>query len=654
MRIAIMGTRGVPASYGGFETLAEELGARLVNRGHQVTVYGRSHVVPEGLRDHRGMRLRIFPTIQHKYLDTVVHTAICVLDGLFRRFDAVIMCNIANAPFAIVPRLTGAKVALNVDGLEWERGKWNRLGRWYYKACARLAAKLPVALVSDAKVIAQYYRERFGRQTVFIAYGSDVGRMPPGEVLAGLGLETNGYFLYVSRLEPENNAHVVIEGYRLAGGLARLGVPLVVVGDAPYATAYKARLEASAMETPGVRLSGYVFGKGYAELQSNALAYIQATEVGGTHPALVEAMGRGRCIIANEVPEHREVLGDAGRYYALNDPAALATQMQAVVDDPAQRDHLGAAAAARAAAAFSWDHVTDEYERLLQQLAGLLERPESDTAIRESQASRSRRRRALRTDGRSLGDPATFELLGVRINAAPFAEVLDRVLRAPDTGDRLALHFATAHTLVETQGNAHLREALRQGLVEPDGMPLVWLGGSRGRRVERVCGPDFMPAVVENGIRQGRTHFFYGGAAGVPEALAARLAARYPGMEVAGTLSPPFRALSSAEDEAIIAEINAAEPDYVWVGLGSPKQDLWVATHRSRLNAPVLLAVGAAFDFHAGRLRRAPRWIQRRGMEWLFRWATEPRRLAGRYTRTNASFIRLVMQERLRRLVGRS
>jgi exopolysaccharide biosynthesis WecB/TagA/CpsF family protein len=643
MRIAIMGTRGVPAAYGGFETLAEQLGARLVERGHAVTVYGRSHVVPEGLRDYRGMRLRIFPTIQHKYLDTVVHTAICVLDGLFRRFDAVILCNIANAPFAMVPRLSGAKVALNVDGLEWERGKWNRLGRWYYQACATLSSKLPVALVSDAKVIARYYRERFGRKTVYIPYGSDSGRLLPGETLAGLGLEAGCYFLYVSRLEPENNAHLVIEGYRLAGGLDRLGVPLVVVGDAPYATAYKARLESSAAETPGVRLTGYVFGKGYAELQSNALAYIQATEVGGTHPALVEAMGRGRCIIANEVPVHREVLGDAGRYYAWNDAAALAVELQATVDDPAERDRLGSAAAARSAAAFSWDHVTDEYEALLRHLTRV-----------ESPASTSPRPKPSLKVARPLGDTASFELLGVRINAAPFADVLDKVLRAPETGDCLSLHFATAHTLVESQENARLREALSQGLVEPDGMPLVWLGGSQGLRVERVCGPDFMPAVVENGIRHGRSHFFYGGAPGVPEALAARLEARYPGMQVAGTLSPPFRGLSIEEDEAIIAEINAAEPDYVWVGLGSPKQDLWVAAHRSRLHAPVLLAVGAAFDFHAGRLRRAPRWIQRHGMEWLFRWATEPRRLAGRYTRTNASFIRLVVEERLRQLVGRA
>ena len=247
----------------------------------------------------------------------------------------------------------------------------------------------------------------------------------------------------------------------------------------------------------------------------------------------------------------------------------------------------------------------------------------------------------------------SFEILGVRINAAPFADVLDAVVRAPDAGDRLSLHFATAHTLVEAQANDRLREALRQGTVEPDGMPLVWLGRSQGLQVERVCGPDLMPAVVGHGIPYGRTHFFYGGAPGVPEALAARLTARYPGMRIAGTLSPPFRVLSPDEEEAIIAEINAAAPDYVWVGLGAPKQDIWVAAQRARLQAPVLLAVGAAFDFHAGTRRRAPRWMQRTGTEWLFRLASEPRRLASRYTRVNLRFLRLVLAERLRRRITR-
>ena len=364
MRIAIIGTRGVPAAYGGFETFAEELGARLAERGHEVTVYGRRHVIPADLREYRGMQLRVLPTIRHKYLDTVVHTALSVVDVLPRRVDMVLICNNANAPFAMIPRLTGAKVVLNVDGLEWQRGKWGVAGRLYYQGCAWLSPKLPITLVSDAHVIARWYHERYGKQTKFIPYGSDARALPPGETLARLGLEPGRYLLYVSRLEPENNAHIVMDAYIAS----RIDLPLVVVGDAPYASDYKRSLEKRAAAHPGIRMTGYVFGDGYVELQSNAMLYAQATEVGGTHPALVEAMGRGACIVANDVPEHREVLGNAGRYYARNDAAALAAVWRDLVDDPAARAALWSGRGRARKGRILLDHVADEYERLFGRL----------------------------------------------------------------------------------------------------------------------------------------------------------------------------------------------------------------------------------------------------------------------------------------------
>jgi len=240
------------------------------------------------------------------------------------------------------------------------------------------------------------------------------------------------------------------------------------------------------------------------------------------------------------------------------------------------------------------------------------------------------------------------DILGVRVNVAPFNDAVGSVLNAPETGDRLVLHFATAHSLVEADRDPKLRTALNAGVVEPDGVPLVWLARRRGLKAERVCGPDFLPALVQRGIPLGRSHFFLGGAPGVPEELARRLAKAYPGVRVVGTLSPPFRPLTPEEDEALVAEINAARPDYLWVGLGAPQQDLWLARHRDRLDAAALLAVGAAFDFHAGRKRRAPRWMQRTGTEWLFRLIMEPRRLAGRYTVVNARFVGLVIKDWLR------
>jgi glycosyltransferase involved in cell wall biosynthesis len=360
VRIAILGTRGVPAAYGGFETFAEELGSRLVERGHSVTVYGRAHVVPKGLRHHRGMSLRVLPTVRHKYLDTVVHTAFSVVDALWRRFDIVLICNSANAPFALAPRLVGSGVALNVDGLEWNRRKWGFAGRAYYRLCSAISVILPIELVSDAEVIADYYQRRRGRRTTFIPYGADGRVLPPGRALGGLGLDARGYILYVGRLEPENNALTVIQAHARAD----IDIPLVVVGDAPYASEYIALLRAAASRN--VMFTGYVFGEGYVELQSNALLVVQATEVGGTHPALIEAMARGATIVANDVPEHREVLGDAGVYFERNDPDSLASQLLALISDEAKRNRLGAAARERARADYSWDHVTDMYVSLFE------------------------------------------------------------------------------------------------------------------------------------------------------------------------------------------------------------------------------------------------------------------------------------------------
>ncbi|HEX9043731.1 MAG TPA: glycosyltransferase, partial [Candidatus Limnocylindrales bacterium] len=332
MRIAILGTRGVPANYGGFETFAEQLGRRLVSAGHEVTVYGRASSVPAGLSEHLGMGIVRLPAPRSKYLETVVHSLFAAFHAAFRRYDLVYVCNSANVPAVVVLWLSRQPVVLNVDGLEWQRAKWNRIGKAYYRLCAWLAAHLPIPIVTDARVIQAHYRRAYRRATDYFPYGTEIGRDPDDGTLGRLGLEPRRYVLYVSRLEPENNAHVVVEAYRSV----RTDLPLALVGDAPYASAYIAGLKADA--DPRVRFLGGVYGHGYHVLRSNAAAYVQATEVGGTHPALVEAMGAGNAIVANDVPEHREVLGDAGRYY--RGAAGLAEALQALLDDPAAADAL--------------------------------------------------------------------------------------------------------------------------------------------------------------------------------------------------------------------------------------------------------------------------------------------------------------------------
>jgi glycosyltransferase involved in cell wall biosynthesis len=355
MRIAILGTRGVPANYGGFETFAEEFGARLAARGHAVTVYGRDRYVDAATRTYRGMRVVRLPGPPSKYLETVVHSLIAAVHALGRSFDLVYVCNVANVPAVVLLRAFGRRVVLNVDGLEWRRAKWNVVGRSYYRLCAAIAARLPIEIVTDAEVIREHYLSAYRRQTRVFAYGADPRPTADDGTLGRLGLEAGRYILFVSRLEPENNAHVVLEAFRHVDS----DMTLAIVGDAPYANEYIASLKQLADHR--VRFTGSVYGPGYRILQSHAAAYIQATEVGGTHPALVEAMGHGNAILANDVPEHREVLGDAGRYYS--GAQGLARQLRGLLADGSELERLGLAAARRAAERYSWDAITDAYER---------------------------------------------------------------------------------------------------------------------------------------------------------------------------------------------------------------------------------------------------------------------------------------------------
>ncbi len=214
------------------------------------------------------------------------------------------------------------------------------------------------------------------------------------------------------------------------------------------------------------------------------------------------------------------------------------------------------------------------------------------------------------------------------------------------------LHYVCVtgvHGVMESQRDEELRRIHNQaGLVTPDGMPLVWISHLKGfRHVERVYGPDLMLALCAYSVPRGYRHFFYGGAKGVPEQLAVVLQKRFPGLQVVGTHSPPFRPLTPEEDKQVVAMINAVNPDIVWIGLSTPKQERWMAEHRARLRAPVLIGVGAAFDFLTGRKPQAPRWMQRAGLEWLFRLFTEPRRLWRRYLINNPLFVSLVVLEAL-------
>ncbi len=331
---------------------------RLVERGHQVTVYCREH---HSEPSYRGVRLQYLPTIRHKYFDTLAHTFLSTLHLLGSRYDGLLYCNAANAIFTWLPRVLGMPVALNVDGLERHRKKWNALAKAWYRISEWLATWMPNIVVTDAQSIAQYYHEKYRRDSVMIPYGAELGIVETADVLRKLGLEPKKYFLYVSRMEPENNGLLVREAFEHV----KTDLKLALIGDAPYAAEYIAKVRDT--REPRIVIPGAIYGQGYRELGSHCFAYIHATEVGGTHPALIEAMGRGALTLYLDTPENAEVAGGAGLPFTHEDLAQVIEHVLALSEE--ERQAWRARAVERVRSRYSWDAVTDAYEKLLEGLA---------------------------------------------------------------------------------------------------------------------------------------------------------------------------------------------------------------------------------------------------------------------------------------------
>ncbi len=367
MKIALLGTRGIPASYSGFETCVEQLGQRLVQRGHEVTVYCRSHHITYPEDTYKGMRLVKLGTLRNKYLDTMVHSLLSSLHALGQRYDIALYFIAGNSPATFIPRLVGTRTILNVDGLDWKREKWPAPAKAYIKFAEYLATKLPNAYLTDSETVQAYYCDRFGTAPPVIVYGSEVEPAPPGETLAQFGLAPDKYVLFVGRLVPENGAHHLVQAFREI----ETDLKCVIVGDAPYAEEYIRSLHQMAEGDPRIVFTGYVFGRGYAELGSNARIFVETSGVGGTHPALVEAMAFGNCVVVNDHAENVETIGDAGlAYEGRVGAASLRPILEELLCDPDKVERLRQMARDRARSRYTWEAVTDAYERMFYQVLG--------------------------------------------------------------------------------------------------------------------------------------------------------------------------------------------------------------------------------------------------------------------------------------------
>jgi glycosyltransferase involved in cell wall biosynthesis len=365
LHVAMIGTRGVPARYSGFETAVEEVGARMVQMGHEVSVYCRAQAGEDGLgTTYLGMRRIVLPAVRTKTMETLSHTAVSTAAIVTRRRpDAVFMFNAANAVLLPAFRARRIPVATHVDGLEWKRAKWEGFGQTYYRRAEELAVRWSDALIADAAGIADYYRTEFDAPTELLSYGAPILRDLGSGRLATMGLRPAGYHLVVARFEPENHVDVIVEGYRRS----RARLPLVVVGSAPYSTEYIARVEALASGDDRIRLVGSVWDQDLLnELYGNAATYLHGHSVGGTNPSLLRAMGAGAPVIAYDVVFNREVVGSDAPVF--DSAEAVAQRVEWAEDHADLMASLGRAGQERAAGHYRWDDIANGYAELAERL----------------------------------------------------------------------------------------------------------------------------------------------------------------------------------------------------------------------------------------------------------------------------------------------
>jgi glycosyltransferase involved in cell wall biosynthesis len=360
LRFAILGTRGIPAAYGGFETFAEQLATRLVKLGIDVTVYceGDGRNAPH---EFRGIQLRYVPTKLRGPLTTIAFDVSCLWDAR-KDFDIVYMLGYGAAPFMFIPRLFGTIVWLNVDGIEWRRAKWGGTAKTYFRIMEYFSTKTANRIIADAEAIQAHFRLRHGDKfkCSVIPYGAPiVENRIARDQLGDFGIEPGQYYLVVCRLEPENHVYEIIRGYLQANP----SLPLVIVGNHQVETAYTKQLVSLSSEK--VRFVGAIFDQAKLEaIRVSCRAYIHGHSVGGTNPSLLEAMGCGNAVIAHDNVFNREVLGTAGTYFRSSvELAAVLSEFEVLSAD--QLATFRIAAKERILNRYDWNGIVSQYFDLI-------------------------------------------------------------------------------------------------------------------------------------------------------------------------------------------------------------------------------------------------------------------------------------------------
>jgi len=357
MKIAIIGTRGIPAQYGGFETNVERTATYLAQQEIDVTVYCRQK---HTLKSYKGIRLINLSTINIKNIATLWHTFKSLIHASFSDYDLIHVYNVGNGPLLFIPKLFGKKVIISVDGMDWRRKKYSFLEQYLVRLGAKFASKFADSVIVDSKYVGRYYRRHFKISPKYIPYGADIiKRSPPKTILKKLRLASQKYFLFVGRFVPEKNIPLLIKSFN-AAKLKKF--KLVVVGESVDKD-YQQKIEK--LNGKNIILPGKIHGQDIKALYKNSYAYLTASELEGTSPALLEAMGVGTCVLVNNITENLETISHAGLYYQYNDSQDLSSKIKWLADNPEQRDRVAKRCQKRIEKYYTWDKINQKYKKFI-------------------------------------------------------------------------------------------------------------------------------------------------------------------------------------------------------------------------------------------------------------------------------------------------
>jgi glycosyltransferase involved in cell wall biosynthesis len=364
IKIAIIGSRGYPIVYSGYETFVKELSERLVQQNIDVRIYCQKHLFSARPKNINGVELVYIPTVQTKSLNQLVHSFFSMVHACCSKVDVILVVNAANGPFGIISRLAQKKTLINVDGLEWLRPKWKGLGAAYFKFAAKLATLFYNTIITDAEAMRQVYLKTFNKDSTVIAYGANIRHAKNPDLITQFGLSPDSYFLIVGRLIPDNNSDLILEGFKKANSNKKL----VIVGDVPYQDAYAQNMKANASDQ--ILFLGYVNdGEVLAELYHQSYAYLHGHEYGGTNPTMLKAMAYGCAILALDTVFNREMLenGEFGWFFQKTSDS-VALYLQQAENNPQAVEKLKAKARNGITQKYNWDEVTKAYVTVFKAL----------------------------------------------------------------------------------------------------------------------------------------------------------------------------------------------------------------------------------------------------------------------------------------------